>query len=129
MRIFARIAAFLGSTGFLVQKAAAQIQSSTSGGTSGNGGGDLNVPEIPGLSTYEGTDGIINAIVDIIVIILDFVLLLAVLFVIIAGIRLIISGGDEGQKDTAKKTIIYVIAGIIIILLARVIVTFVASLL
>lgn len=65
------------------------------------------------------------AIVVVIQRILDFILILAVLFVIIAGIRLIVSGGDDGAKDKAKNTIIYVIAGIIVILLARVIVTFV----
>ncbi len=82
------------------------------------------VNNINGLNT--STD-IIGAIVDVIVIILDFVAILAVLFVIIAGLRLIISGGDEGEKDKAKQTIIYVIAGIIVILFARVIVVYVAN--
>ncbi len=54
--------------------------------------------------------------------VLDFILIIAVVYVIIAGIRLIISGGDEGEKDKSKTTIIYVIAGIIIVLFARVIV-------
>jgi succinate dehydrogenase/fumarate reductase cytochrome b subunit len=69
-----------------------------------------------------------TAIVNVITKILDFVILAAVVFVIVAGIRLVVSGGDEGQKDTAKKTIIYVIIGIIVVLFARVIVTFVANL-
>lgn len=86
----------------------------------------LSDPEpIDGLAT--NTD-IKSAIVSIITKILDFILIIAVLYVIIAGIRLIISGGDEGEKDKAKTTIIYVIAGIIIILFARVIVTFVNNL-
>ena len=51
------------------------------------------------------------------------ILIIAILFVIIAGIRLIVSGGDEGQKDKSKLTIIYVIAGIVVVLFARVIVT------
>lgn len=75
---------------------------------------------IPGLSTEVN---IKDAIVNIITKILDFILIIAVLYVVIAGIRLIVSGGDEGQKDKAKTTIIYVIAGIIVVLLARVIVT------
>ncbi|MDD5054694.1 MAG: TrbC/VirB2 family protein [Candidatus Peribacteraceae bacterium] len=77
---------------------------------------------IPGLSSDVD---IKNAIVTVITYVLDFILIIAVLFVIIAGIRLIVSGGDEGEKDKAKTTIIYVIAGIVIILLARVIVMFV----
>lgn len=88
----------------------------------------LDVPSIPGLPNATGTEGIKQTIIDLVVVVLDFVLLLAVVFVIVAGIRLIVSGGDDGQKDTAKKTIIYVIVGIIVILLARVIVSFVAGL-
>lgn len=88
--------------------------------------GDLTVPDVPGLPDPGGGD-IIQAIVALITAILDFVLILAVVFVIVAGIRLIVSGGDEGQKDTAKKTIIYVVAGILVILLARVLVVFVAG--
>jgi succinate dehydrogenase/fumarate reductase cytochrome b subunit len=90
----------------------------------------LNDPTpINGISNETGTDGITNAIVKVVETVLDFILLIAVVYVIVAGIRLIVSGGDEGQKDSAKKTIIYVIVGIIIILLARVIVSFVAGVL
>ncbi len=81
-----------------------------------------NPAPIPGLATDVD---IKTAIVTIITKVLDFILIIAVLYVIIAGIRLIISGGDEGEKDKAKTTIIYVIAGIVIVLFARVIVTFV----
>ncbi len=88
-----------------------------------------NPNTIPGIAADEGTGGIKDAIVRVIVTILDFILIVAVVFVIIAGIRLIVSGGDEGEKDKAKTTILYVIAGIIVVLLARVIVTFVAHLL
>lgn len=77
---------------------------------------------VPGLR--QETD-ISAAIVTVITTILDFILIIAVLFVVIAGIRLIVSGGDEGAKDKAKTTIIYVIAGIVVILFARVIVTFI----
>lgn len=77
---------------------------------------------IPGLNP--GTD-IKLVLIKVITIILDFIILIAVIFVIVAGIRLIVSGGDEGEKDKAKKTIIYVIVGLIIVLFARVIVVFV----
>ncbi len=80
---------------------------------------------VPGLS---GQVDIKQAIVDFITKVLDFILIIAVIFVIVAGIRLIVSGGDEGEKDKAKKTIIYVIVGIIVVLFARVIVTFVNNL-
>lgn len=109
MRFLSSVTAALGSVGFAVQKA----------------GAALTVPVIPNLP---GEVNLITAIINVVVAVLNFVLLLAVVFVIIAGIRLIVSGGDEGEKDKAKKTIIYVIAGIIIILLARAIVSFVAGL-
>ncbi len=64
-----------------------------------------------------------------IVAVLDFILIIAVIYIIFAGIRLIVSGGEEGEKDKAKQTIIYVIIGIIVVLFARVIVTFVNTLL
>lgn len=86
-------------------------------------------PDINGINSGTGEEGIKNAIVNVVETVLDFVLLLAVVYVIVAGIRLIVSGGDEAQKDGAKKTIIYVIVGILIILLARVIVSFVAGIL
>jgi succinate dehydrogenase/fumarate reductase cytochrome b subunit len=88
-----------------------------------------NPPEIAGLKTGGGdTNAIKNTIVDLLLKVLDFITLLGVIFVVVAGIRLIVSGGDEGEKDKAKKTIIYVIIGIIVILFARVIVSFFASL-
>lgn len=81
--------------------------------------------EIPGLQTGTGTASLKDAIIRVVVAVLDFVILIAVIYVIVAGIRLIVSGGDEGEKDKAKQTIIYVIVGIIVVLFARVIVSFV----
>jgi succinate dehydrogenase/fumarate reductase cytochrome b subunit len=80
---------------------------------------------IPGLPDAVTVGDVKTLIITIIGYILDFVLLIAVVYVIIAGIRLIVSGGDEGAKDKAKQTIIYVIVGIIVVLFARVIVSLV----
>jgi succinate dehydrogenase/fumarate reductase cytochrome b subunit len=74
---------------------------------------------ITGLQT--STD-IKQGIADIIRQVLDFILIIAVVYVIVAGIRLIVSGGEEAEKDKSKTTIIYVIVGIVIVLFARVIV-------
>jgi succinate dehydrogenase/fumarate reductase cytochrome b subunit len=83
----------------------------------------LNEPDtISGLSTETNFKTALKNIVEKV---LDYVLIIAVIYVIVAGIRLIISGGEEGEKDKAKKTIIYVIIGIIVVLFARVIVMFV----
>ncbi len=87
-----------------------------------------NLPDpgaIPGLETQQGdSTSIRNIIIDIIKFVLDLVLVLGIVFVVIAGLRLIVSGGDEGEKDKAKQTIIYVIVGIIVVIFARVIVNF-----
>ena len=83
----------------------------------------------PATVTGLSSSGISAAIVAVIIAILNIILIIAVAYVVYAGIRLILSGGDEGAKDEAKKTIIYVAAGILVILLARVLVTFVNSLL
>lgn len=80
----------------------------------------------PDTISYLSTElNIKTAIASIIAKVLDFILIVAVLYVVIAGIRLIVSGGDDGAKDKAKNTIFFVIAGIVIILFARVIVSFV----
>ena len=91
----------------------------------------LNAPPT-GMGGIKDTGGDSNSIkatiVELLVKVLDFITLLGVIFVVVAGIRLIVSGGDEGEKDKAKKTIIYVIIGIVVVLFARVIVQFFANL-
>ena len=58
---------------------------------------------------------------------LDFLALIALIAIIIAGILLIVSGGSDEQKDRAKKIIIYVVIGLLVILFARLIVSFFVS--
>jgi len=79
-------------------------------------------PDIEGTPDELDEEGIRTIITDVINTVLTFLALLAVIVIIIAGIRLIISQGDEGARDTAKKTIIYALIGLIIVLFARVIV-------
>ncbi|OGJ67852.1 hypothetical protein A3B61_01285 [Candidatus Peribacteria bacterium RIFCSPLOWO2_01_FULL_53_10] len=81
-----------------------------------------------GLPTGTDTSGIYGSILTILTTFLSFVGIIAVVVIVIAGIMLLISGGDEGRKDTAKKIIMYAIIGLIIIALASTIVRFVASL-
>lgn len=60
--------------------------------------------------------------------VLDFVSLIAVVVIIIGGIWLIAGLGEESAKEKAKKIVIYTIAGLLLIMLARGIVTFVIDL-
>ena len=106
----------LGAAWLLMEKAHAQVY----------GGTGLNtLTPVGGIST--STD-VISIIVTIINFLLNFVLILAILAVVVAGMYLVTSGGDEGQKDKAKNIIFYALAGIALILLSRVIVLFVNSL-
>lgn len=77
-----------------------------------------------------GTDsgGAYGAIRTMLFFIISFAGLLAVAAIIIAGIMLLVSFGDETRKDTAKKIIIYAVAGLLVIGLSSVIVGFVDSL-
>ena len=81
-----------------------------------------SVPDIGGATDPR------TAILRILKSVLNFLALIAVVVIVIAGIRLVISSGDEGAVDKAKKTILYAIVGLIIILLASAIVEFVVSL-
>ncbi|MDD5055013.1 MAG: hypothetical protein PHZ00_01965 [Candidatus Peribacteraceae bacterium] len=90
---------------------------------SGNGVKD-GLRQLSGLGLASNLS-LTDLILVIITFILNIVLLLAVLAIIVAGVYLIVSNGDEGQKDKAKNIVLYSIAGIILILLARVIVLFV----
>ncbi|MBP7114414.1 MAG: hypothetical protein KBA40_03100 [Candidatus Peribacteraceae bacterium] len=86
-----------------------------------------------GISSASGLTGLTTAtsiselVFKIINFILDIALLLAVLAIIIAGLYLITSQGEEGQKDKAKKIIFYAIIGVLLILFSRAIVMLINS--
>lgn len=67
-------------------------------------------------------------IISIVKTVLTYVSLIAVVVIIIAGIWLIVGLGDDGAKDKAKKIVLYTIVGLILILIARAIVTFIIGL-
>ena len=51
----------------------------------------------------------------------------SVIMIIIGGFRYIISGGDSGNVQSAKNTILYAIVGLLIVLFAQVIIRFILS--
>ncbi len=81
--------------------------------------GGLNATPFGGMSTRTS---VVSIVLVIITFILNIIVIIAILAIIIAGVYLIVSGGDEGQKDKAKKIILYAVIGIIVIVMARVIV-------
>ncbi len=82
------------------------------------------VASIPGISHQSN---LMDFVISIITRVLDFVTLVAVIVVIVAGIRLIVSMGNDEQKDKAKKSIIYMVIGLAVIILSRIIVLFVVN--
>jgi succinate dehydrogenase/fumarate reductase cytochrome b subunit len=83
--------------------------------------------DVPGLPNATDPQGIRNIITKILTTVLNFLALIAVVVVVIAGIRLIVSQGEEEAKEKAKKTILYALAGLVIVLFARVIVSLVTE--
>lgn len=66
-------------------------------------------------------------VLRVLAVVLNYLALVAVIFIVVAGIRLIVSQGDDTAKDKAKKTILYVAIGLIVILVARVLVQFIST--
>lgn len=73
-------------------------------------------------SDIQGEGGIFRTIVNVMLFIIGAV---AVIMLIIGGIRYTVSGGDSGAVTSAKNTILYAIIGIIVAILAYAIVNFV----
>lgn len=75
-------------------------------------------------SLFGAEDGVFKTIVEIMLFIVGAI---AVIMLIIGGIRYITSGGAQDQITAAKNTIMYSIIGIIVALLAYAIVQFVVG--
>ncbi|MBT3293474.1 hypothetical protein HN512_02360 [Candidatus Peregrinibacteria bacterium] len=69
-----------------------------------------------------GSNDLRTTVINIIKEVLSYMALIAVVVIVIAGIRLVVSQGEDEPKEKAKKTIMYTVIGLIIILFARVLV-------
>ena len=72
-----------------------------------------------------GGDNIHGALTNVINTVLTFLGIIAVLVIVIAGIRLIVGGADEQQREKARNAVLYAVIGLILVLLAGAIVKFV----
>jgi len=75
-------------------------------------------------SSLFGAGGIFQTITNILLFLIGAI---AVIMLIIGGIRYVISGGDQAQVTSAKNTILYAIVGIIVAFLAFAAVNFVTT--
>ncbi len=68
----------------------------------------------------------VNKLIATVINLFSFVVgVVAVIMIIIGGLRYITSGGDSANVTSAKNTILYAIIGLIIVALAQVIVRFI----
>lgn len=77
-----------------------------------------------GLVKGENVSDLSTYITNIISIFLGLVAVVAVIFIIYAGIQLVTSEGEQSKMEKAKHTILYAVIGLIIIGLAAVMVRF-----
>lgn len=87
----------------------------------GSGGTCTNTNTSAGTANI---NGIIKTVINIFSVIVGVV---AVIMIIIGGLRYITSGGDSGNVSGAKNTIIYAIIGLVVVALAQFIVQFVLN--
>jgi len=80
------------------------------------------IPDSGGTTT--DLPGAIESIIQFILFLLGSI---AVLVIVIAGVRLVIGGGDEGERTKARDAVLYAVVGLVVVLLASAIVNFVAD--
>lgn len=82
-----------------------------------------------GVSAASTIDGPVNQPLRVVIVrmlryTLDFLALAAIIMIVVAGLYLVFSNGDEESAKKAKTIVKYVIIGLIVILLARLLVGF-----
>jgi hypothetical protein len=88
------------------------------------GGADLRL----GTGSCGQQTGRVNTVIKNIVNIFTAIVgIVAVIMIIYGGFRYITSGGDSGNIQTAKSTVLYALVGLIIVALAQIIVRFVLN--
>lgn len=90
-------------------------------------GANLNADETacPPNSGTVATEKVNSTIATVINIFSLVVGVVSVIMIIIGGLRYIISGGDSGNVQSAKNTILYAIIGLVVVALSQFIVQFV----
>ena len=70
----------------------------------------------------------VNEIIELVINIFSLIVgIVAVIMIIIGGLKYITSGGDSGNVTGAKNTILYAVIGLVVVALAQFIVRFVLS--
>jgi type IV secretory pathway VirB2 component (pilin) len=85
----------------------------------------INCPT--GTTGEEIASGVSDIILNVLNILLGLLALIAVIVIIYAGVKYILSGGDEDRAKDAKRIILYAIIGLVIIGLSATVVNFVIN--
>lgn len=78
-----------------------------------------------GTCNTTGSNNLQGFIKNIVNILLYIIGAIAVLMIIIGGLRYVISGGDSGQTKSARDTVLYAVIGLVIAVMSYAIVNFV----
>lgn len=89
-----------------------------------NGAGSTAICQDARQTGPNGLNKILKTVIDVMLLIVG---LIAVLFVVIGGMRYVFSAGDAAAAKSAKNTIIYALIGLILAILSYGIVNFVLS--
>lgn len=82
-------------------------------------GGNCDV-EAPGT----GVSGIIKTVINLLSLVVGVV---AVIMIVIGGLKYVLSSGDSGNVTSAKNTILFALVGLVIVAMAQVLVRFVLT--
>lgn len=75
-------------------------------------------------SSLFGANGIFHTVANVLIYIVGAI---AVIMLIIGGLRYVISQGDKGNVESAKNTILYAVIGIVVAILSYALVNFVSA--
>ena len=84
------------------------------------------IPSVTG-DVGDGETTIRETVLRILQAVLSLMALAATVVIVVAGIRLVIGGQDDAQREKARNMILWAIVGLVVILLAQTIVAFVAE--
>lgn len=114
LSLFATFAISAASLGLLPQAALASPASQAQGGVNNVGGNDA------GVTLNQGIKNIINVLLYVIGSV-------AVIMIVVGGLRYVLSGGDSSSTKGAKDTILYAVVGLVVAIFAYAIVNFVIT--
>lgn len=124
MRSFRNIFATFTATITLALLRSASALAQTGGFSGGIHGGVQSAHGTGQPTDLFGDGGIFTSVVNLMLFVIGAV---AVIMVIIGGLRYVISGGDASNVTAAKNTILYAIVGVIVALLAYAAINFVVT--